>query len=229
MKKEILERTKGLIEEEGVNKLANATVLVCGLGGVGGTALEALARSGVEHFILVDFDVISESNLNRQVLYTFSDVGKQKVEIAKNRILSINCDSSIAILNKRIDNNIQTNLKEYQISFIIDAIDDIPGKVALAKFALANNIPIISSLGMANRLDPTKVIITRLDKTTNDPLARKLRYEYKQAGLDTKQINVAYSLEEPKKDGANLNSMMMVPSAAGLAIAGYVINKLIDN
>lgn len=229
MKEEMLERTKGLIGEEGVKKLRNATVLVCGLGGVGGTALEALARSGVERFILVDFDVVAPSNLNRQVLYTSSDVGKQKVEVAKNRILSINCHSSIAILNKRIDNSIQTNLKEYQISFIIDAIDDVPGKVALATFALQNDIPIITSLGMANRLDPTKVIITRLDKTTNDPLAKKLRHEYKQAGLDTKLINVAYSLEQPIKDGNKLNSMMMVPSAAGLAIAGYVINKLTSN
>lgn len=229
MKEEMLERTKGLIGEEGVKKLRNATVLVCGLGGVGGTALEALARSGVEHFILVDFDVVAPSNLNRQVLYTSLDVGKQKVEVAKNRILSINSESSIAILNKRIDNSIQTNLKEYQVSFIIDAIDDVPGKVALATFALQNDIPIITSLGMANRLDPTKVIITRLDKTTNDPLAKKLRYEYKQAGLDTKLINVAYSLEQPIKDGNKLNSMMMVPSAAGLAIAGYVINKLTSN
>ncbi len=228
MKQEQLERTIGLIGEEGVKKLSSSTILVCGLGGVGGTALEALARSGVENFILIDFDKVSPSNLNRQILYTANDIDKYKTEVAKNRLLSINCDSHIAILNKRIDNSIQAVLKDYPISFIIDAIDDIPGKVALADFAINNNIPIISSLGMANRLDSTKVIITRLDKTTNDPLAKKLRYEYKKAGLDTKLINVAYSTETPLKDGNKLNSMMMVPSSAGLAIAGYVIKTIIN-
>ena len=227
MKKEQLERTLGLLKEEGVNKLSKATVLVCGLGGVGGTALEALARSGVENFVLIDFDTIAPSNLNRQILFTYDDIGKNKVEIAKKRILSINPECSIAILNKRIDNNIQTIIKDYKISFILDAIDDVDGKIALAKYALDNNIPIITSLGMANRLNPTKVIITRLDKTTDDPLAKKLRYEYKKAGIDTKAINVAFSLEHPHKDGNKLYSMMMVPSSAGLAIAGYIIEQLI--
>lgn len=229
MKQEQLERTIGLIGQQGVDKLVQSTVLVCGLGGVGGTALEALARSGVENFILIDCDVVAPSNLNRQILYTQNDIGQTKVEIAKKRILQINPETNIAILNKRIDNNIQTILKEYQISFIVDAIDDICGKVAIAHFALNNNIPLISSLGMANRLDSTKVIITRLDKTTNDPLAKKLRYEYKKAGLDTKQINVVFSLENPQKDGNKLNSMMMVPSSAGLAIASYVIDKIINS
>lgn len=229
MKEEQLERTIGLIGKEGVDKLNNATILVCGLGGVGGTALEALARSGIENFILIDFDKVSPSNLNRQILYTQKDIAKYKVEVAKNRLLDINPETNIAILNKRIDNNIQTILKEYHISFIVDAIDDICGKVAIADFAINNSIPLISSLGMANRLNSTKVIITRLDKTTNDPLAKKLRYEYKQAGLDTKQINVVFSLENPKKDGAKLHSMMMVPSSAGLAIASYVINTIINS
>ena len=228
MKQEQLERTIGLISEEGVKKLSSAMVLVCGLGGVGGTALEALARSGVGNFLLIDFDKVSYSNLNRQILYTANDVNKDKVEVAKKRLLEINCDSHIAILNKRIDNSIQAILKDYPITFIVDAIDDINGKIALADYALKNNIPIISSLGMANRMDSTKVVITRLDKTTDDPLARKLRYEYKQAGLDTKLINVVYSLEKPQKDGNKLNSMMMVPSSAGLAIASYVIKEIIN-
>ena len=113
-------------------------------------------------------------------------------------------------------------------TYIVDAIDDIKGKIALAKFAQENNIPLISSLGMANRLDPTKVIVTTLDKTTVDPLARKLRYEYKKEGIDTKQITVAFSKEEPIKDGNNLHSMMMVPSASGLAIASHIINQIIN-
>lgn len=219
-------RTIGLIGEEGYNKLSSAHVLVCGLGGVGGTALEALARSGVSHFTLIDFDKVAPSNLNRQILYTANDIGQNKVEIAKKRILDINKSAKVVIINNKVDDESIKKI-DGKHSFILDAIDDIKGKIALAKYSLEKDIPIISSLGMANRLDPTKVIITRLDKTTDDPLAKKLRYEYKQAGLDTKKINVAFSKEIPIKDGNNLHSMMMVPSASGLAIAGYIIQELI--
>ena len=228
MNKEQLERTIGLIGEENVNKLSNATVLVCGLGGVGGTALEALARSGIGSFIIVDFDKVSPSNLNRQILFTSLDIGKEKVDCAHQRIKSINPEANIINLNTKVDDFFVDKIKNFSIDFIVDAIDDIKGKVVLGLFAKQNNIPLILSLGMANRLDSTKVNIIRLDKTTNDPLAKKLRYEYKKAGIDTKSFYAAYSSEIPIKDGTKLNSMMMAPSASGLAIAGYVINKLIN-
>lgn len=219
-------RTIGLLGEEGFNKLSSSHILVCGLGGVGGTALEALARSGVSNFTLIDFDKVAPSNLNRQILYVNDDIGQNKVDIAKKRILDINKSIKVVIIDNKVDENLLNTLED-KYSFILDAIDDIPAKIALGKYALKNDIPIISSLGMANRLDPTKVIITRLDKTTDDPLAKKLRYEYKKAGVDTKLINVAFSKETPIKDGNKLHSMMMVPSSSGLAIASYIIQELI--
>lgn len=225
--KEQLERTIGLLKEEGVAKLMDATILLCGLGGVGGTALEALARTGVSHFIIMDFDKVAPSNLNRQILYTQKDIGRRKVEAAKERVLSINNEAIIDTIGEKVDISLKKKLHNKHIDFIIDAIDDVPGKVELAKFACDNNIPYISSLGMANRMDSTKITITRLDKTTMDPLAKKLRYEFKKAGIDTKKIVVAYSLEQPIKDGTKLNSIMMPPSASGLAIASYVIQELI--
>ena len=225
--KEQLERTIGLLGEESVDKLNKATILLCGLGGVGGTALEALARTGVSHFIIMDFDKVAPSNLNRQILYTQKDIGKMKVDAAKERVLSINKDAIVDAIDEKVDISLKKKLHNKTIDFIIDAIDDVPAKVELAKFACENGIPYISSLGMANRMDSTKIQITRLDKTTMDPLAKKLRYEFKQAGIDTKNIVVAYSHEQPIKDGAKLNSIMMPPSASGLAIAGYVIQELI--
>ena len=225
--KEQFTRTIGLIGEEGFNKLQSSHVLVCGLGGVGGTALEALSRSGIGNFTLIDFDVVDPSNLNRQILYKQEDIGLPKVEIAKKYILYINKSLKVGIINSKVDESLVKTLDE-KYTYIVDAIDDIKGKIALAKFAQENNIPLISSLGMANRLDPTKVIVTTLDKTTVDPLARKLRYEYKKEGIDTKQITVAFSKEEPIKDGNNLHSMMMVPSASGLAIASHIINQIIN-
>ena len=220
-------RTIGLLGEEAYQKLSHAHILVCGLGGVGGTALEALARSGVSSFTLVDFDKVAPSNLNRQILYASNDIDKPKVEIAKKRILDINKSIKVVMINNKVSEELLKNMpKEY--SYIIDAIDDIKGKVELMKFAFKNNIPIIVSLGMANRLDPSKVVITSLNKTTIDPLARKLRYELKKEGIDTGKIDVAFSKEEPIKDGNNLHSMMMVPSASGLAIASHVIKQLIN-
>lgn len=228
MNKEQAERTIGLIGEQDFDKLSKANVLVCGLGGVGGTALEALVRSGVGSFVIVDFDKIAASNLNRQILFTAQDIGQNKVDCAVKRIKQINPEVNVTGINMKVDDKFNDTINKFSLDFIIDAIDDIKGKISIALFAKQNNIPLIISLGMANRLDSSKVNITRLDKTTNDPLARKLRYEYKKAGIDTKDIYAAYSSEVPMKDGTNLNSMMMVPSASGLAIAGYVINKLIN-
>ena len=127
-----------------------------------------------------------------------------------------------------MDNNIQNILKEYEIDFIVDAIDDVKGKVALAKYADEHNIPLIISLGMANRFDPSKVVVERLDKTTMDPLAKKVRYEFKQAGINTKNIYAVVSKEEAKKDGANLNSIVLVPSSSGLNMAYFVLSYFIN-
>ena len=214
-----------LLGNEKIDSFKDKVILLAGLGGVGGTALEALARSGFTNFVLVDFDKVDPSNLNRQILFTENDIGKEKTEIAKNRILSINCGLNVQIINQKIDNNfvLPSDLK---IDFIVDAIDYIPGKLWLIQLALKNNIPFISSQGMGNRIDPSMVKITNLNKTEGDPLARKIRYECRQLGLDLSKIKVVFSTEEPILVSKTPASIMMVPSAAGLLIAKYIITTI---
>lgn len=223
MNKEQLERTIGLLGEETALEISKKVIAVVGLGGVGGTALEALARTGFEHFIIIDGDKVALSNLNRQILYTFNDVGVDKVDAAERRILSINPDADVIKLNIRIGFESITKLNEYKIDFIVDCIDDVNGKIALTQFAQSKNIPIIISLGMANRIDPSLVKIIRLDKTTNDPLAKKFRHELRIRNIDTSKIMTACSSELAIKDAAKLHSIMTVPSASGLNIAKYII------
>ena len=217
------DRTIGLIGKETFNKLQDKTIAVFGLGGVGGTALESLARSGVEKFVIIDFDKVAESNLNRQILYTEKDIGAFKTEVAERRIKQINNNAKISAICSKISTNLGDLLKNLHIDFIVDAIDDVNGKIEIIKYAQKMNIPFIISLGMANRVDPSKVFITKLDKTTDDPLAKKMRYTIRKCGLNTKEINCVFSKEHPTTDGAKLNSMMMVPSSAGLNICSFVI------
>ena len=221
----IFERSIGLLGEETFNTIQEKVVAVFGLGGVGGTALEALARTGFKHFILVDFDKVDASNLNRQILYVTKDIGREKVDAAKDRILEINPEAEI-----------QTNVCKAQdfsfnqpIDFIVDAIDDVEGKLFILKMAQEKNIPHIMSLGMANRFDNEKVHVTKLNKTHSDPLAKKVRYLVKKSGLDISNVNVIISEEIPQKNAEKLYSTMMVPSAAGLTIAKFILNGIIDN
>ena len=228
MKDEYLERTIGLIGSDNLKLIEDKRIAVFGLGGVGGTALLALARTGFEHFLIVDFDVVSPSNLNRQILYFEDDLGKDKVECAKNHLLRIDKSLDVLTLKVKVNENIDKVLDEHKIDFIVDAIDDVLGKVALAKYSSSKDIPIIISLGMANRLDPSKVNIERLDKTTMDPLAKKVRYEFKKEGIDTKKIYAVVSKEEAIKDGNKLNSIITVPSSSGLSIAYFVLSYFIN-
>ncbi len=219
-----LERTIGLLGEDLVPVLKEKTIAVIGLGGVGGTALEALVRTGFENFLIIDGDEVNLSNLNRQILYTKEDVGKKKTESAKRRILAINPDAKVDMFSERLNEQNISVLDKYKIDFIVDAIDDVKAKIEIAKFAFKNNLPLVTSLGMANRFDPSQVQIIRLDKTTNDPLARKYRHELKTAGVDTKEIMAVCSKELPIKAEGKLHSIMTVPSAAGLNISLYVIS-----
>ena len=208
-----------------VDAFKDKVILVAGLGGVGGTALEALARSGFSNFVLIDFDKVDASNLNRQILYTQADINKNKVDAAKKRVLAINPEAKIETRLHKIEENSFSNFS-LKIDFIVDAIDYVPGKLELYKFALANEIPFISSLGMGNRLDPSKVVVTKLNKTEGDPLARKIRYEVKLLGLDLSKINVIFSKEEPIIKSPKPGSMMMVPSTAGLLMARFIIENV---
>lgn len=225
MNREIFTRSIGLLGEDNFNKLQDKVIAVFGLGGVGGTALEALARTGFQHFIIVDFDKVDPSNLNRQILYTSKDIGREKVEAAKERILSINPDADV----KSFKSKAQEFDFNQKIDYLVDAIDDVDGKLFLAIKAQENNIPLIMSLGMANRFNPEQVRISKLNQTRNDPLAKKIRYMAKKAELDLSKINVVISEEIPQKNAEKLYSTMMVPSSAGLVIAKYILNGIIDS
>lgn len=218
-----LERSYELLGKDKIKSFSSKTILVIGLGGVGGTALEALARSGFKKFVLIDCDVVDETNLNRQILFTKKDIGKSKVISAKNRIKSISNSISCTTIEAKVGLNNLNSLIKCKPSFIIDAIDFVPGKLGIYNYALKNKIPFISSLGMGNRIDPEKVLLTTLNKTENCPLAKKVRFEAKQMGLDLKQINVVFSKEEPLVKKQKPASMMMVPSTAGLLMAKYVV------
>ena len=220
----MFERSIGLLGQDNFNLVQEKVIALFGLGGVGGTALEALARTGFQHFLIVDFDKVDATNLNRQILYTSKDVGRNKVEAAKERILSINPDADIKIFNMKA----QDFVFNQKIDYVIDAIDDVEGKLYIVKKAQEYNIPQIMSLGMANRFNPEQVRVSKLNQTRNDPLAKKIRYMVKQDGLDLSQINVVISEELPQKNNEKLYSTMMVPSSAGLVIAKYILNRIID-
>ena len=197
-----LERSEQLLGKDKIDALADKVILVIGVGGVGGTALEALARSGFKKFILIDSDKVDVSNLNRQVLFTREDVGKDKVLAAKERLLKINPEFEIKTIKANIG---ETKLEDFNlhvdfivdaidsVDFIVDAIDSVDGKILMYEYAQKNNVPFVSSLGMGNRIDPESVTLTKLNKTENDPLAKKIRYLAKQKGLDLKEIPVVFS------------------------------------
>jgi tRNA A37 threonylcarbamoyladenosine dehydratase len=219
----IFDRSIGLLGEDNFKLIQDKVIAIFGLGGVGGTCLEALARTGLQHFLLIDFDKVDPSNLNRQILYTQKDIGRNKVDAAKERILSINPEADIRIFNQKAQ-DFDFNQK---IDFIVDAIDDVNGKLFILKNTQEKDIPHIMSLGMANRFDPSKVKIAKLNQTHNDPLAKKLRYMVKKQGLNTSNINVAISEELPQKNGEILYSTMMVPSSGGLSLAKFILESII--
>lgn len=217
----MFDRVLKLISLEDLKKLENKKILLVGVGGVGGYALESLIRSGFKNILIVDGDVIDESNLNRQIVAKNSNIGKLKVLEAKNRCLDINPNANIVIINKflTIDNfNVYIN-ENYD--YIIDACDDIPIKVELIKYALNRNIKIITSLGTGKKLNPLKLEITTLDKTYNDPLAKKFRSELRKRNIDL-NIPVVFSSEEAIDTIDGVGSAIFVPATAGILLANYV-------
>lgn len=220
-----LDRTETLLGKEKLERIQKVRIMVIGLGGVGGTALSALYRSGFRHFVLVDNDKVDPSNLNRQIMYSNNDIGKLKTDVCKTKITEFCGEIDVKTINLYVDEvNALDLIKD--VDFVVDAIDFVPGKIGIMKACLEKNIPFISSLGMAKRLDPQQVIQTTLNKTENDPLAKKIRYECRQRGLDLKKIPVVFSKENIIIDGKQLGSMMMVPSTAGLIISNYIIKNI---
>lgn len=222
----MFDRLELLIGKENIEKISKINVLIVGIGGVGETALEALVRNGVKNITIIDKDVFSESNLNRQILSTRDSIGLYKVDVGVNRCKSINPDVNITGLKINLDEK-NVNELEY-FDYIIDACDDINAKLALMQYANKNNINLISSMGTGKRLNPSNVIITRLDKTSNDPLAKKMRYEARKRGLKL-NIPVVCSKEEPINNDRIIASSIFVPSTAGLMLAYYIIEKVIND
>ncbi len=219
------ERIISLIGSNNLEKIKKAHILIVGLGGVGGIALEALVRSGITNLTIIDGDKIEASNLNRQVISNIKNIGSSKVEEAKKLALNINPKLNIKSYSIFIN---ETNFSQYineKYDYIIDACDDIKVKVALIEYATKNNLKIITCLGTAKKLKPELLEITKLNKTFNDPLAKKLRHTLKEANLPL-NIPVVFSREETKS-GSTLGSMMFVPAVGGLYLASYVINDLI--
>lgn len=222
----MFDRLELLIGKENIEKISKINVLIVGIGGVGGTALEALVRSGVKNITIIDKDVFSESNLNRQILSTRYSIGLYKVDVGIDRCKSINPDINIKGLKINLDENNVNQLENFD--YVIDACDDINAKLALMEYSSRNNIKLISSMGTGKRLNPSNVIITRLDKTSNDPLAKKMRYEARKRGLKL-NVPVVCSKEEPINKDRVIASSIFVPSTAGLMLAYYIIEKVIND
>lgn len=224
-------RTENLIGSNAIDILKKSRVAVFGIGGVGGYTVEALARAGVGSIDIIDNDNVSVTNLNRQIIATHSTVGKPKTEVMKNRLLDINPDIKAEVFNTFF---MPENSNEFDFSvydYIVDAVDTVTAKIELAVKANESNVPIISSMGTGNKLDPTRFEVTDLYKTSVCPLAKVMRYELKKRGI--KKLKVVYSKEEPKKIGTPPSrvpaSISFVPPTAGLIIAGEVIKDLIKN
>lgn len=222
---DMFSRTCLLLGEEAVNRLKNSTVAVFGLGGVGSYVTEGLVRAGIGSLLLVDGDVISPSNINRQLYALQSTIGQYKSELAKIRCLDINprcrADSRKMFVNA---DNIET-LPLEKCDYAVDAIDDTGGKKAIIMRCRQLNVPIISSMGTGNKLDPSKLVITDIYNTSLCPLARVMRHDLRKLGVDS--LKVLYSEETPAVSCHPPASISFVPSAAGLMICGQVVRDLV--
>ena len=213
------ERLIPLFKEEGINKLQNATVAVVGVGGVGGICAITLARSGVGNIIIQDFDIVEESNINRQIVANYNTIGMSKVDVLYNQIKEINPNCNIIKLNSFFDKD-NLSLFSYNIDYVIDAIDSFDSKCFLIENCINRNIKFISSMGAAKKIDPTKVEITKLNKTCCDPLAKKLRNKFK-----NNNFYVVSSTETSKCE--ELGSYMGVVSTFGIYAAHHIIMQIV--
>jgi len=224
-----------LIGENKTIQLINSSVIIFGLGGVGGYVVEALARAGVGEITLVDFDTIDITNLNRQIIATHSTIGKVKTELFKERILDINPKACVNIFNtKATRDNISMFFQNKKYDYIVDTIDATFSKLALITISKEIDVPIISSMGFGNKLDPSKIQVADISKTKDCPLARTMRKELKKRRI--KKVKTVFSTEftlKPKhfdnsiEVDTHVGSTSFLPGIAGLIIAGEVIKDLI--
>ena len=232
------DRTKRLLGAEAMNKLKNSHVAVFGIGGVGGHAADALVRSGIGEITIVDSDEVAESNINRQLIATTKTVGRKKVEVMKEHLLEINPEVKVNVYDCFFLPETKDQFDFSKYSYVIDAVDTVTAKLALVESCFKVNVPIVSSMGAGNKLDPTAFEVADIYKTSVCPLAKVMRKELKARGI--KKLKVVYSKEiplEPIEDEefisdekrsrrATPGSIAFVPSVAGLILAGEVIKDL---
>ena len=220
-------RTKLLIGSEKLDILRTKHVAVFGVGGVGGYVCEALARCGIGRFTIVDRDTVNESNINRQIIALTSTVGRAKVDVMKERMCDINPDVYIEACDVFY---LPQNASEFDFTkydYVVDAVDTVTAKLQIITAAKEANVPVISSMGAGNKLDPSLFRIADISKTSVCPLAKVMRRELKNRGL--KDVKCVYSTEEAiKPEGNEIGSIAFVPSVAGLLIASEVIKDLIE-
>lgn len=233
MNKNFKTRTGLIIGNEGIEKLQNSNVIVFGVGGVGSFAAEAIARAGVGKMTIVDFDDVDITNINRQIPALHSTVGKYKVDVMKDRILDINPNIDIKAIRAKYTAESSEEILCEEYDYVIDAIDMVTSKIYLIETCVKKNLNIISSMGMGNKLDPTKIVVTDIYKTQMCPLAKVMRKELRDRKI--KKLKVVYSTEQPVElkekimNGKKITpgSISFVPSVGGLTIASVVVNDLI--
>ena len=223
---EFFKRTEALIGNEALEKLKNSHVAVFGVGGVGGYVVEALVRGGIGEITLIDNDTIKESNINRQIIALNSTIGEKKTEAFEKRLKDINPEIKVNLCDMFV---LPENCGEIDFSrfdYVADAIDTVSGKLAIIEHCKSASVPVISSMGTGNKLDPIAFEVADIYKTSVCPLARVMRYELKKRGI--KKLKVLYSKENPiKQDNRTPASISFVPPVAGLIIAGEIIKDLI--
>jgi tRNA A37 threonylcarbamoyladenosine dehydratase len=227
-------REEILVGKEAINKLAKSKVLVFGVGGVGSYVCEALARAGVGKFVIVDNDTVDISNINRQLIATSSTIGKNKVDVMRERILDINPKAKVDTYCTFFSHETKEHIIKKPLTYVIDCIDSVPSKIEIIKQCKNLDIPVISSMGTGNKLFPNKFEIKDINQTSVCPLARSVRKQLKAEGID--HVKVLFSKEEPIKNDVYINenrkivpgSVSFVPSVAGLMIAGEVVRDILD-
>ena len=247
-KNQTFARFSMMVGEDGIEKLRNSRVIVFGVGGVGSYTVEALARSGVGQITMVDFDEISESNINRQLHSLRSTIGKSKIDVMKDRILDINPDCKVELVKRLVYDDVDEVLGNNKYDFVVDAIDVIGSKINLIEYCVKNNINIISSMGFGNKMHPEMIEIAKIKNTSVCPMARTIRSILKKKGITnvpvafSKEIPVQPNKSElfkeemptefrennkiPRKTTPGSNSF--VPGTAGLVLTSYVVRKLLE-
>lgn len=222
-----LERLESQIGKENIEKLKKSTVLIIGLGGVGGYALESIVRSGIQNLIIVDADTIESSNLNRQLISLQSNIGEKKVDAFEKRILDINPNAKIKKIDQYITEENINLLFEEKIDYLIDACDTVQTKKLIIKQCINKKIPMISCMGMGRKLDISKIKVQDIRKTSYDPIAKKIRKMINEEHIKEK-VMVVSSTEQPVTNTKkHISSNSFVPAVAGISCASYIIHLII--